>query len=244
MPTAGATLDAMRRALLIVGKAPRAGRTKTRLVPPLSHTEAAGLSGAFLRDTVDTALRLGWECVSVVHPALPDEAELLTSSVPSGVRLCAQAGAGLGDALRGAFDMHFAQGFERVVLVDSDSPTLPLAMLESACRELDQHDVTIGPSADGGYYLLGLRQQHDELFEQIAWSTEHVYQQTLDRASGLRVQALPEWYDVDVPADLERLLAELERAPGDVAPHTRQALFQGPFRSGGQVFGGVSGASV
>src|SRR4029450_7514968 len=110
----------MRRALVIVGKAPRPGRTKTRLVPPLSHDAAAALSGAFLLDTIETGLSLGWERVTIVHPAPRDEGDLLRRVVPPDVRLCAQSGAGLGDALRGAFAAHFAEGFERVVLVDSD----------------------------------------------------------------------------------------------------------------------------
>jgi rSAM/selenodomain-associated transferase 1 len=214
----------MRCALVIVGKAPRAGRTKTRLVPPLTAAEAAELSAAFLLDTIDTALSLGWERVSLIHPATRGEAELLCGLVADRVHLCAQSGSGLGDALRGAFVDHFGRGFERVVLVDSDSPTLPRHMLQDACAALDRHDVTIGPSVDGGYYLLGLRKRRDRLFEGIAWSTSYVYQQTLDRARGLRVQALPEWYDVDVAADLARLHADLARQPADVAPHTRRAL--------------------
>jgi uncharacterized protein len=234
----------MRRALVIVGKAPRPGRVKTRLVPPLSIEAAAALSGAFLLDTIETALSLGWECVSLIHPAEADEGPLLRELVPPGVEVRTQAGAGLGDALRGAFADHFARGFERVVLVDSDSPTLPRRILEDAGRGLARHDVVLGPSLDGGYYLLGLRERRDALFEDIAWSTARVYRQTLERASGLRVLGLPEWYDVDVAADLEYLRAEVARAPEDVARHTRHALFQGRFRPGGEVFGGVSGASA
>jgi uncharacterized protein len=214
----------MRRALVIVGKAPRPGRTKTRLVPPLTDAEAAELSAAFLLDTIDSGLSLGWECVSVIHPATRGEAELLVGLVADGVELYAQSGTGLGDALRGAFIDHFRRGFERVVLVDSDSPTLPRRILEEACAALDRHDVTIGPSVDGGYYLLGLVKRRDRLFEGIAWSTSYVYQQTLARARGLRVKALPEWYDVDVAADLSRLHADLARQPADVAAHTRRAL--------------------
>jgi len=234
----------MRRALVIVGKAPRPGRVKTRLVPPLSIEAAAALSGAFLLDTIETALGLGWESVSLIHPAEAGEGALLRELVPPGVEVRAQAGAGLGDALRGAFVDHFARGFERVVLVDSDSPTLPRRILEDAGRGLSRHDVVVGPSVDGGYYLLGLRERRDALFEGIAWSTARVHRQTLERARGLRVLTLPEWYDVDVPADLEYLRAEVLRAPEEGARHTRQALFQEPFRSGGEVFGGVSGAST
>ena len=146
--------------------------------------------------------------------------------------------------MRGAFAEHLAEGFERVVLVDSDSPTLPGQILEDACQALDQHDVTLGPTSDGGYYLIGMHRFHAQLFEGITWSTPRVYAQTLAQATGLRVLELPEWFDVDVPADLERLRIDLERLPEHMAPRTRRALVQGSFRSGGQVFGGLSGAST
>jgi rSAM/selenodomain-associated transferase 1 len=214
----------MRRALVIVGKAPRPGRTKTRLVPPLSIDQAADLSSAFLLDTVELGRGLGWECVSVVHPAEPHEAEVLAQLLPPDVRLCAQVGLGLGSALQGAFAGHFAEQFDRVVLVDSDSPTLPSEVLHAACAGLDEYDVTLGPSVDGGYYLLGLRQQHDELFEGITWSTALVFAQTLRQARLLNVQCLPEWYDVDAPDDLRRLSEDLAQQPDHVAAHTRAVL--------------------
>jgi rSAM/selenodomain-associated transferase 1 len=214
----------MRRGLIIVGKAPRAGRTKTRLVPPLSPEQAADLSAAFLLDTVELGLGLGWECVTVVHPAEAGEAELLLDVLPPEVRLSAQVGHGLGSALRGAFATHFEEQFERVVLVDSDSPTLPPAILAAACAGLDGCDVTLGPSVDGGYYLLGLRQRQDRLFEGIAWSTPRVFEQTLRRAQPLSVACLPEWYDVDVPADLSRLSEDLAHQASGVASHTREVL--------------------
>jgi len=211
-----------RRALVIVSKAPRPGHAKTRLVPPLTPVEAADLARAFLLDTLAVGLSLGWECVSVVHPAA--DGALLRAVVPSQARLCAQRGKGLGNALSTAFEQHFAEGFQRVVLIDSDSPTLPRRLLHEASEQLAGHDVSIGPSADGGYYLLGLRAPRPELFEGIVWSTPTVYAETLQRARGLRVQALPEWYDVDSAADLARLDADLrEQLPG-VAAHTRAVM--------------------
>jgi rSAM/selenodomain-associated transferase 1 len=216
----------MRRALVIVGKAPRPGRSKTRLVPPLSHEDAARLSGAFLADTVAIGLSLGWERVSVVHPADPDEGVLLAAHLPAAARLSAQQGIGLGAALRDAFARHLAEGFERVVLIGSDNPSLPASHVEEACAALDTHDLTIGPTSDGGYYLLGMRRLWPRVFEGIDWSTSRVCAQTLARAAelGLRVHQARPWYDVDSVADLQQLQAELGRAPEHVAPHTRNAL--------------------
>ncbi|HET6315582.1 MAG TPA: TIGR04282 family arsenosugar biosynthesis glycosyltransferase, partial [Chloroflexota bacterium] len=152
------------------------------------------------------------------------DGETLRTLLPDGVEHVAQRHTGLEAALREAFAYGFDRGHERVVLVDSDSPTLPLGILRDACTGLEDHDVTIGPSADGGYYLLGLREPHGELFDGIAWSTHRVYEQTLDRAAGLKVRSLQEWYDVDTPEDLRRLEADLAHQPAGTALHTRAVM--------------------
>ena len=211
----------MRRALVVVGKPPEPGRAKTRLVPPLSESEAAEVAWAFAQDTCATALRLGWEQVSFVYP--PGSLELLSTL---GVTLVPQRGKGLGDALAGAFAEHVE--FDQTVLIGSDTPDLPMELLEEASRRLSgpDTDVVIGPAADGGYYLLGMRRPHPRLFEGIAWSTERVYAQTLARAEalGLRTAVLPAWADVDTPDDLRRLEAALRHAPQTVAVSTRRVL--------------------
>jgi rSAM/selenodomain-associated transferase 1 len=214
----------MRRALIVVGKAPIPGRTKTRLVPPLSTDAAATLYRGFLLDTLQLAQGLGWECLSLVHPR--GDAPLLRGWTP-GVQLLEQPRDGLGQALRFAFERHFGDGCDTVTLIGSDNPTLPAALIHDAQTALARgHDLAIGPSLDGGYYLIGMRQPHLGIFEQIEWSTSRVYAQTLERAAalGLRAHTISEWYDVDEPADLERLLRELDSSPPGVAPHTRAAL--------------------
>ena len=221
---AGATLPTMRRALLIVGKAPVPGQTKTRLVPPLTPEEAADLYRGFLLDCVNLGLELGWERVSVVHPR--GSSEVLAELLPPGLSLVAQAGHGLGDALSSAFERHLAEGFQRVVLIGSDNPTLPLEQIRAACDGLDDHDLSIGPTVDGGYYLIGMRAAHLDVFANIDWSTPRVCAQTLAQAQllGLRVHTVQEWYDVDEPPDLDRLRDDLCSLPDAVAPNTRAAL--------------------
>ncbi len=214
----------MRRALIVIGKAPEPGNTKTRLVPFLAPEEAAALYRAFLLDATELGVRLGWERTSMVHPR--GAATALKAIVPRQVILIEQCAGGLGSALAFAFEHHFEEGFERVVLIGSDNPTLPAEPIEQACAALDTHDVSIGPTSDGGYYLIGMRRPHLELFEAIDWSTSRVYAQTLARAQqlGLRVEAVPEWYDVDGPADLDRLHHELRSTPELIAPNTRAVL--------------------
>jgi uncharacterized protein len=214
----------MRRALIVVGKAPEPGLAKTRLVPPLTPQEAADLYRAFLLDAVDLGLSAGCDRVSVVHPR--GAATVLSALLPPAVHLLEQRTRGLGEALAFAFRTHLDESFARVVLIGSDNPTLPASPIHQAFAALDTHDLSIGPSADGGYYLIGLRRPHLGVFEGIEWSTPRVYAQTLARARqlNLRVQAVPEWYDVDTPADLARLRLELNTTAEGVARHTRAAL--------------------
>lgn len=216
----------MMRAVIVVGKAPEAGVTKTRLAPPLTLAQAADLYRAFLLDTVATARSLGWERVTLIYPPRPHAHEELAALFPAGVHLQAQPGIGLGAALAGAFESHLAAGFERVVLIGSDNPTLPAHIVEASCDALADHDIAIGPSSDGGYYLIGMSRPHLGVFERISWSTEVVYAETLERAAelGLGVRALPEWYDVDTAAELRRLRHDLTTLPPDAAPATRSLL--------------------
>jgi uncharacterized protein len=214
----------MRRALIVIGKAPLPGAAKTRLVPPLTAEEAAALYGAFLADTLDLARRVGWERTCLIHPS--GDAPHLQHAA-AGVSLLEQSTPGLANALRSAFVHHFQNGFDKVVLIGSDNPTLPIDPIlaaESALR--DASDLALGPTLDGGYYLVGMRRPHVGLFECIDWSTARVYRQTVERAQGLglNVHAVEAWYDVDQPADLSRLVAELAKLPDNVGRHTRAVL--------------------
>jgi hypothetical protein len=128
--------------------------------------------------------------------------------------------------LAGAVRDHLAAGFERVVLLGSDTPHLPGALVERAVAALDAYDVTLGPAADGGYYLLALSRPYLELFEHITWGTATVCAETRARARSLalRVRLLPEWRDIDTAADLRYLAGALRQAGPSVAPATRTLL--------------------
>ena len=214
----------------MVGKAPEAGRSKTRLSPPLTPQQAADLYRAFLGDTLAVAVTAAWERVTLIYPPSAAAEPTLRALVPPSVHLVAQHGTGLGAALADAFRTHLADGFERVVLIGSDNPTLPSALLADADHALDANDLVLGPSADGGYYLIGMDRPHLGVFEDITWSTSVVAEQTLARAAalGLRAARIQTWYDVDTGADLARLRADLARLPASVAPATRAVLAELP----------------
>jgi rSAM/selenodomain-associated transferase 1 len=215
-------------ALAMMIKAPRAGESKTRLVPPLTHEEAAGLSVAFLRDT---AANIAGACaehaeggrreVDPVAAYTPRGAEsAFDELLPREFALLPQRGESFSERLFYAADDLLRLGYESCCLIDSDSPTLPRALLTAAVAELSRpgERVVLGPADDGGYYLIGMRRAHPRLFEEIAWSTSEVSAQTIARAReiNLDVALLPAWYDVDDGASLRRLCLELFDAPHGV----------------------------
>lgn len=212
-------------------KAPRAGHVKTRLVPPLTPEQAAQLNVCFLRDTanaIQQACGSSAVGIGVYTPVGLERAYI--DILPSKFQLLAQRGDGFGDRLIFAAEDLFRCGFDSVCLIDSDSPTVPSVDYAEAVNLLSTPDdrVVLGPSDDGGYYLIGLKRNHRELFKGIDWSTERVFEQTRKRANelNLEVALLPNGYDVDDRASLERLSAELlgERTPADMAPRTREFL--------------------
>jgi uncharacterized protein len=218
-------------ALAVMTKAPRAGHVKTRLVPPLTPNEAARLNTSFLRDTAD-AIQQACESSAIgigVYTPIGSEAAYI-DILPQHFQLLPQRGDGFGERLAFAVEDLFRCGLGSVCLIDSDSPTVPADVYRQAVASLSQPGdrVVLGPADDGGYYLIGLKENHRELFEGIDWSTERVFEQTRRRAQELNLQValLPNGYDVDDRVSLNRLCAELlgDRAPADLAPHTRQFL--------------------
>jgi rSAM/selenodomain-associated transferase 1 len=218
-------------ALAVMTKAPRAGHVKTRLVPPLTHNEAAQLNVCFLRDTA-AAIKQACDSNAIgvgVYTPVGSESEY-TQILPLNFHLLPQRGDGFGQRLAFAVDDLFRCGFASVCLIDSDSPTVRAAAYREAIALLSQPGdrVILGPSDDGGYYLVGLKENHRELFEHVDWSTERVLEQTKQRAGelALEVSLLATGYDIDDAMTLRRLGDELlsEQSDPDVAPDTRKFL--------------------
>lgn len=227
-------------ALAVMTKVPRAGHVKTRLVPPLTPEEAAELNVCFLRDTTEAIQQACGSNVVGVAVYTPVGFETAYDNIlPSGFQLLPQRGDGFGERLACAAEDLFRCGFSSVCLIDSDSPTVRVDVYAQAIALLARPNdrVVLGPSDDGGYYLIGLKKFHRSLFERIDWSTERVFTQTCSRAEelSLEVALLPNGYDVDDRASLNRLCEELldDRVPSDLAPHTRNSLVA-LIKSGGR----------
>ncbi len=217
-------------AIAVMAKASHPGRTKTRLVPPLSFDEAAAFNTVFLKDIAANLAAAG-----VVTPIASYMAYGPPGSAPFFQQNLPEAGLievwfpNFGDCLFATIAELLARGHGSAVVLNSDSPTLPTALLIETAQVLAQPGdrAVLGPADDGGYYLLGLKQAHRRMFDEIDWSTERVAGQTLARAReiGLPVHVLPTWYDVDDAAALRCLTGELlESRPFDPTRKSSRAL--------------------
>lgn len=222
MPAGDAHGGVRRVAVAIMAKAPAAGAVKTRLAPPLTVADAARLYRSFLLDKIEQVRALRHAHTVVAYT--PAEAGETFERLAPGFELLPQRGPDLGARLASCLAELLARGHAGAVAIDSDTPTLPTAFLQQGVDILmrGDADVVVGPSDDGGYYLIGVRAERPGLFENIPWSTPGVLSETLRRAhaAGLTTASLPGWFDVDTGADLERLRASLVGPGATLAAHT------------------------
>jgi uncharacterized protein len=219
--------------IAFMAKASVAGRAKTRLVPPLTFDEAASLNTAFLRDVADNVLLAARHAApeaSIAGYAAygpPGAEDFFRQTLPGSIGLIGAWLPNFGDCLFRTITEIFGHGHGAAVVLNADSPTLPTALLIETANALARPGdrAVLGPSSDGGYYLLGLKAAHRHMFDNIDWSTERVAEQTRARAReiGLELYDLPLWYDVDDIDGLCRLHAELSGeafAGPRLAPHS------------------------
>jgi len=216
----------LKKALILFAKAPRPGVVKTRLQPDLSPLEAAELYRAFILDLLKATSRLKGLCrILACDPtqkapffqALADQEKL---------KLINQKGRNLGERMKNAIVTANRMGLGRVVIIGTDSPTLPVALIRKAFKLLDRNDLVLGPSQDGGYYLIACSKLISGIFQGISWGTDQVLSATMKKVvrEKIKCELLPFWYDVDTVQDLRFLkdhLSFLNRAHSSkIAPQT------------------------
>ena len=211
------------RTLVIMAKAPRAGSVKTRLARSLSPDAVASFYNCLLSDTLTLARSLNDVEVAIMCPA--SDANELASLAGDDARVLAQSGTGLAAALISVF-AHFTQDHQRrTIAFNSDSPHLPPKVLQDAFETLAVHDLVVGPTHDGGYYLVGAKAFHPALFEDDGMGTSSALERLLSRTRSLKLSVgfAEAFYDIDVADDLKRLAEELRVAPAR-APRTARWL--------------------
>ena len=213
----------MKTCVIVFAKNPEPNQVKTRLLPTLSPEQAATLYTAFLIDWCKTLAEL--PDVDIVIAYTPPEAQPdLQALIGENAIYIPQIGTDLGERLTSATQWAAEHGYTKILLVGSDSPTLPISYISQAITLLDSRNIVIGPSTDGGYYLIGfsvetLATTVPHVFEEIAWSTAEVFQQTITRIHSTKATLglLPPWYDIDRAEDLAFLHAHISamRLAGD-----------------------------
>ena len=206
-----------------MAKAPRAGSVKTRLAGSLSIEEVTKLYRCFLEDTLLLAQEIAHAEVAIVCPE--SDVEDLSRAVKNAVPIVPQTGEGLAAGLTSVFAVFTDSAQRRVIAFNSDSPHLPARQLEIAFETLETRDVVVGPTHDGGYYLVGAKASHPGLFSSAGMGTGTALDELLARAGrlGLSVGLTDPFYDIDIAADLSQLTEELQRTP-EKAPRTAKWL--------------------
>jgi len=203
----------MNPAIIVMCKAPAAGTVKTRLAPFLTAEQSADLAGCFAVDAMKKARNI---CENTIV-AFAGEKELLETILPQNLIWVRQTGADLGERMHNALRFAFEQNFSPLVVVGTDSPTLPTEFIENAIEILsgNQSDAVLGETEDGGYYLIGLNKPDSEILKNVRWSSPETFSQTAQNIKNLnlRLATLPVWYDVDTPEDLRRLKTEIKNNP-------------------------------
>ena len=197
-------------ALIVFARDPVVGQVKTRLNPFLDLQTTCDLYTCFLSDSLDKVCAVeSVDCFVGIYPSnLSGYFERLDPSLC--INIFIQEGKDLGERMQNAFSARFAEGYGRVVIMGADSPSLPLAYVRQAL--FSKRDVVLGPSVDGGYYLIGMRGKLVNLFDGIAWGGDTVLKETRCKleASGASLELLPVWYDVDRSNDLKFLKTHLD----------------------------------
>jgi rSAM/selenodomain-associated transferase 1 len=217
------------RVLVIMAKAPRLGAVKTRLLPSLPPEAVSDFYCCLLDDTLTLARSLSDVEVAIMCPE--SDVSELTQLAGGELNVVAQNGEGLAAGLTSVF-AYFADGHRRrTIAFNSDSPHLPRSVLEDAFEALAKHDLIVGPTHDGGYYLVGTKGSHPTLFAHDGMGTNSALERLLSRARAMQLTVgfVESFYDIDVGDDLTRLAEELRGAP-ERAPRTARWLRDWSFR--------------
>ena len=225
------------RSIVMLSKAPEPGKVKTRLASHMSDLEAALLQEAFVLDTLGSLA-----CIEDTKKYLachPDKNHIFFKEIEENfvVTTFNQAGQDLGERMENAFRYLRDQGHKEIVVIGSDSPTLPVEILNDAFQRLKKDELVIGPSLDGGYYLIGISGKIPDLFSGIEWGTDKVFEETLKKLkeNKLDFSLLPFWYDIDTIKELRFMQIHLDAMNDGSCVRTREIIKRLKETNGGLI---------
>jgi rSAM/selenodomain-associated transferase 1 len=199
-----------KNALILFAKTPLPGYSKTRLINPFSAEQAAGFYAASLKDVFNTIKEsIHFDILLFIAPENFDKKQFPLPLQPG--KYFFQQGVDLGIRMRKAFQFIFGKGYEKAAIIGSDFPHISESIILTAFINLKKYDCVLGPAKDGGYYLIGLRELHKSIFEDISWSTGKVYKQTVEKAekNNISIKNLEMYYDVDTVEEMKQLYIDI-----------------------------------
>ena len=214
----------MNHCLIIFAKEPQKGKVKTRLQSFLSQSQCLDLYKAFLKDTIDLAKKV--KCQKRILAYASRKNPQYLRSIAKSFELYRQNGRNLGDKMHNAFKFANKNKADKTVIIGSDSPNLPIGLIKDAFTNLNKSDLVLGPSIDGGYYLIGLKKPLRKLFRDVKWSSENVLDKTIKNArdANKKVALLKVWYDIDDKESLVHLINDIKQTKSNFAKHTKKIL--------------------
>ena len=214
------------RAIVVFSKAPEAGRVKTRLTSHMSAIDAALYHEAFVLDTLDCLLEI--KNIDRFIACHPDKNHSFFREIEKNLPVVAfnQEGENLGERMKNALYDLRAKGYKEIVIIGSDSPTIPRHIVENAFDNLKENELVIGPSIDGGYYLIGISGKVPDLFNGIGWGSDSVFEETLKKTDQARLKPsiLTFWYDIDTIKELRFMALHLDALGEGTCSRTREMI--------------------
>ena len=215
------------RVLIVFAKEPEKGQVKTRLEPYKGADYCLSLYKAFLIDTLEIARKVKCDKRILAYACNKRGIPVFIKKNSKGFELYRQRGASLGSRMNNAFKYAFKSGPAKAIIIGSDSPSLPYKFINKSFHLLDLNDIVIGPSNDGGYYLIGMKSPCNNIFKGIKWSTKNVFNETMVILRKLSKSAaiLDKWFDVDDIESLNYLKSSLKSEPHlNIARKTRSII--------------------
>ncbi len=214
----------MKNALIMMTRVPIPGKTKTRLQTHMTPEQCAMLHTCFIKDIYETALKVEADVFVYYTPGKYEY--LMRTILGNKTELRLQVDGNLGDRMAHAINESLAKGYEKCVLIGTDIPTISDAVLCKAFNSLESSKMVVGPALDGGFYLIGMKEPHDEVFENTFYGVNTVYENTLLRikALGINCSIIDELYDIDTYTDLQYMINMSRKKACSIPDHTRRFL--------------------